>query len=119
MALQGTPRLTLAVAEHLQALPAGGSGEVAVRDVAYLFGIGDESGRELLSYHWHPSGPSRIIGPHLHVHADIQLGTAWLPKVHVPTGPVALQDVLRVLLEELGVEPIRDDWELVLESTRS
>lgn len=89
-----------------------------MRATAYLFAIGDDSGRELIAYHWHPQGPSRVTGPHLHVHADIQLGSAWLPKAHLPTGTVALQDVLRLAIEELGVEPLRDDWQAVLEASR-
>jgi hypothetical protein len=31
---------------------------------------------------------------------------------------IALQDVLMLCIEELDVEPIRDDWRLVLDQTR-
>ncbi len=56
--------------------------------------------------------------PHLHVGAEIRVGERWLPKIHIPTGPIALQDLLILAIEELGVEPIRDDWRLILDQTR-
>lgn len=119
VALRGSSQLTLAVAQHLRVHPVEDEAEgPLVRTVAYLLAVGDASGRELFAYHWHPSGPSRVTGPHLHVHAEIQIGPGWLPKVHLPTGVVELQDVLHTLIEELGVEPLRDDWQAVLDSTR-
>jgi hypothetical protein len=44
-----------------------------VEVLGYLYAIGYE-GRELVSYHWHPSGSSPITWPHMHVGANIQVG---------------------------------------------
>lgn len=42
--------------------------------------------------------------------ADVQVGTRWLGKVHLRTGPVALHDLIALSIEELGVMPLRDEW---------
>lgn len=53
-----------------------------------------------------------LIQPHLHVKpatTPIDLSAA-----HVPTGRVAIEAVVRFLLEEMGVAPQRADWDAVL-----
>ena len=87
------------------------------RFVGYLYAIGYE-GRELVSYHWHPSGNSPITRPHMHVGADVQVGDRWLGKVHLPTGAVGLEQVVALAIVELGVEPLRDDWERLIRRGR-
>jgi hypothetical protein len=42
-----------------------------------------------------------------------------LSQAHIPTGFVTLSDVVRLLIEELGVEPRRQDWRTVLETQPS
>lgn len=105
----------MSVAEQVQLLEEG-SGWTA-RVVAYFYVLAQDNS-ELLSFHWHPRGPSSVRTPHLHVGAEVRVGERWLPKVHIPTGVVALQDVLVLAIEELGVQPIRDDWRVVIDRTR-
>jgi hypothetical protein len=81
--------------------------------LGYLYAIGFE-GRELVSYHWHPSGHSPITWPHMHISANVQVGDRWLGKVHLPTGPVGLERVVALAITELGAKPLRDNWELVI-----
>ncbi|MCP9490466.1 MAG: hypothetical protein MSC31_11410 [Solirubrobacteraceae bacterium MAG38_C4-C5] len=88
------------------------------RVLAYFYVLAQED-TELLSFHWHPVGPSPVRTPHLHVGVEVRVGERWLPKVHVPTGVIALQDILLLAFEELSVEPIRDDWGMILAETRS
>jgi hypothetical protein len=116
VALRGNAGLTLSVAEHFS-LAQVTDGWSTVR-TAYFIELGQRGGDELLAFHWHPVGASRVRTPHLHVGAEVRIGSRWLPKVHVPTGAVALQDVLTLCIEELEVEPIRDDWRVVLERSR-
>lgn len=116
VALRGNAGLTLSMAEHFSLVQAT-DGWSAVR-TAYFIELGQQDGGELLAFHWHPVGASRIRTPHLHVGVDVRIGSRWLPKIHVPTGAVALQDVLALCVEELEVEPIRDDWRGVLERSR-
>ncbi len=84
----------------------------AVQLAAYEYKVLDEQERELLVYHWHPEWRSQATLAHLH------LGSALLAdsrrrrfaQRHLPTALVALEDVLWLLIEELSVQPIRDDW---------
>ena len=100
--------LTLAASQQLVAYE--GEDGWATRTVAYMYVIA-AGGSELLAFHWHPAGPSAVRTPHLHIGADVQAGALWLPKAHVPTGAVALGAVLDLLLGELGVRALCDDWQ--------
>src|SRR5690242_10594416 len=68
---------------------------------AYQYRLDDGGGKELASWHWHPSTGNRY--PHLHVPAGPIGGAA-----HMPTGRVSIESVLRVLLTDLAVKPTRD-----------
>jgi hypothetical protein len=39
-------------------------------------------------------------------------------RAHLSTGPVALEDILRLVITEFGVTPRRADWDTVLQRTR-
>lgn len=56
----------------------------------------------LFEFHFHPG--RRVEHCHVHVSAD---APNWLSlrKVHLPTGRVALEDVLLMLVTDLGVTP--------------
>lgn len=92
------------MSEQLRVLPEDGR----ACPLAYSYKI-ELHGRELLAFHWHPAGATPVRTPHLHVHAEVQVGDAWLHKAHLPTGPVSPIDVLRLLLDDFGVPPLRDD----------
>jgi hypothetical protein len=110
--LRTKPRLTLDVTEQYRVHEDADGWHVEI--VGYLYGI-EYEGRELVSYHWHPSGNSPITRPHMHVGANIQVGDRWLGKVHLPTGAVGLEQVVALAIVELGVEPLRDDWERLID----
>lgn len=110
--LRGESQIGLSVIEEYEIHQAPDGGW-QTRVVAYLYAI-EQAGSELLAYHWHPRGRSAITRPHLHVRADIKIGERWLGKVHLPTGSVELEDVVALAIEELGVEPLREDWEQLL-----
>ena len=44
--------------------------------------------------------------PHVHLGLDQGL----VAGVHFPTNRISVQDFLLLLIAELGVEPLRDDW---------
>lgn len=92
-------------------------GDIA-RVSAYALSFSDRSGIELLAWHWHPGtdfpGPDY---PHLHVSAALRPSLAAgeravlpLDKLHLPTGHVTLAAVVRMLVEEFGVQPVAADW---------
>lgn len=105
--------MTFSASEHYSITSELGTGWQVDR-VAYFYVIGRQDTGELLAYHCHPRGKSSIVVPHLHVRADIQLGERWLGKVHLPTGAIGLKDIVALAIEELGAEPLREDWELLL-----
>lgn len=83
-----------------------------VQTVGYWYEIRHAAGPMVFAYHWHPVGPSPITWPHLHLRGDVA-GISFA-KVHLPTGPITLQELLRFVIVDLNVAPRRDDWEHVL-----
>lgn len=70
---------------------------------AYRYHLLDDTGRELIGWHWHPDslGDPRLRGrPHLHVPTE-----TIDRRVHVPTGRVSVESILRLLLIDLAVPP--------------
>jgi hypothetical protein len=108
-------RLQLSVQQQYQLVeandPERGPWKVATR--AYRYELADSQGRELAGWHWHPGGSSPWRQPHLHV-AGGRFG-----ECHLPTGRVSLEEVLRLLLAELDVRPLRDDWPAVLDEVEA
>lgn len=93
---------------------------------AYWYQLLNRDGQELLAYHWHPTGVSPVTIPHVHVsNAEWTItpeGRASrvpsLSNLHLTSGHVALSDVVRLLITELGVLPRRSDWDEVLRANR-
>jgi hypothetical protein len=110
--LRGESQLGLSVIEEYDIVQTPES-DWQTRVVTYIYAI-EREGSELLAYHWHPRGKSPITDPHLHVRAHIQVGERWLGKVHLPTRAIGLENVVALAIEELGAEPLREDWELLL-----
>lgn len=88
-----------------------------VLTTGYAYAFKDTAGQELLAYHWHPEGASLVTFPHLHLGPVARVGSPPLSRAHLPTRHVAIEDVLRLGIVDLGVEPRRADWETVLAAT--
>lgn len=76
-------------------------------------------GPEVCSYQWHPVGQSPVTIPHLHIGRGATgnvttFGPRGLHRIHFPTKHIAVEDVLRLAITELGVEPRRPDWDAIL-----
>jgi hypothetical protein len=82
--------------------------------VKYHFALLTTEQREIIAFHWHPDVPGRPE-PHLHLGVASKASTL-LRQAHIPASIVTLPQVLRFAIRELGVEPIRDDWEARLAS---
>jgi hypothetical protein len=105
-------------------------GPYKVSSSFYQYIILDYGGSEILTYDWHPSGRGARFTPHLHVsvagsiHLAERNGSArqgkrtHLGSFHLPTGRVLLEDVVELLIEEFGVDPLRADWRAVLDNNR-
>lgn len=70
------------------------------------------------AYHWHPEGHNPGTAPHLHFGSGVRAAHTGLATAHLPTGYVPAQDVIWLLIDELGVAPRRPDWREVLTTTR-
>jgi hypothetical protein len=83
-----------------------------VRTLGYSYGLHDRDGRELVVYQWHATGPSPVVWPHLHLGSRLLRPELERPfgAAHLPTERVAVTAVLRAAIEDLGVEPLREDW---------
>ncbi len=95
-----------------------GAGESGFEAVSYFYALLDRSGVELIAFHWHPNSLFVApVRPHVHVSAALrprqpngERGLVPLDKRHLPTGPVSLADVVAMLIEEFGAEPLVADW---------
>lgn len=82
--------------------------KVSTKYYAHTVGTSDCLSPQLYSWEW-----STTETPHLHVHrGDPEF--RGLGKLHIPTGRVYFEDVLRFLLAEHEVVPKRSDWEEVI-----
>lgn len=92
-------------------------GERKVRTDGYAYRIRSSEDRrgEMFQWHWHPEVPGR---EHCHLHVGAVHEDRDLHKLHLPTGRVAFEEVLSLLLDEFEVHPARDDFLDVLAGTR-
>ena len=66
--LVGTSRLGLGLQQNYMIEAPEARGDLwTVRIVAYAYTMSDARQIEVLSYHWHPLGSSRMLRPHLHL----------------------------------------------------
>lgn len=88
-----------------------------VRTLMYSYKIDNWSdGHEIMAYHWHPE--ERVRYPHLHLSYGAMIGMKDLLTAHVPTGRIALEDVIQFLIESLKAMPAKEQWETRLEESR-
>ena len=115
-------QFSLKAIQHFRTVEAEGPrGPWKVQTVAYYYTFAEarRSQREIFGYHWHPQGRSAVVYPHLHLYEGAGVGEYDIPnKAHFPTGRMALEDVLRLVITHFGVRPLRGDWESVLNTTQ-
>lgn len=106
--LQDNPGLSLTLLMNYRVVRAEGErGPWKVKTTAYLYRIEGTEGEELVSYHWSPTTPGTVNYPHIHV-------SGKLKKIHFPTGRISMEEMVRLLIREFGIGPLRADWENVL-----
>lgn len=114
--LGGTSRLTLRLEQYYrigESLPPRIQWQVDV--VGYDYAIYDSDEREILLYHWHPQGHSPVATPHLHLGPGAQVSRPDVRDAHLPTGQITLSSLIRLLIEEMEVQPRRQDWDAILD----
>ena len=93
-------------------------GSWVVRLEHYAYALRDAEEAELFAYHWHPHARSWITWPHMHLGPALGQLPAMARAAHFPTGPVALRDVLDLIIRWFGVVPRQADWDRQLRETR-
>jgi len=78
----------------------------------WIYDIADQNDALIVAFHRHP-GAGRIGWPHAHAHGAHEL--ASLHKLHIPTGRLSLEAVVRFLIEDLDVVPRRTNWREILD----
>ena len=110
----GAVQLALRIVHQYRVIEAPDErGHWKVSTAGYMYSLEDLEGHELLAHHWHPADPNPIKTPHLHLGAASG-ANALSAAAHFPTGRIAVEDVIRVLIRDFGVAPRRDDWPEVL-----
>lgn len=110
--------LAMRVTQHYRVVRAEGQREPwKVKIRAYYYTL-EEDGAEILSFQWHPKGPSPIVYPHLHLGTAATVGHQQLAGAYIPTGRVPLEQFLWLLIDGFHVQHERTDWKDVLVQTR-
>jgi len=79
----------------------------------YYYSLDDGDQKEIFAYHWHPTiGP--IHFPHLHIEQGSGAKRPELFRAHLPTGRIALEDMILCTIHDFHVQPLRDDWNDIL-----
>lgn len=122
--LRGDHHLLFSVIQHFTIMKTQDPdrGPFKVRTKSYFYHIATQSREELLAYHWEPETSEGRTFPHLHVGLVSIAQDAPIPRerfhrLHIPTGRVSLESVIRLLIEEFGVVPQKDDWREILDDT--
>jgi hypothetical protein len=95
-----------------------------VRPARYAYELLGREDRELVVFHWRPLGRSRVTSPHAHISGARPIPLAQRPSgdlpapldlnnAHIPTGMIQIEEVLLMLIRDLGVQPIDRNWERI------
>jgi hypothetical protein len=86
-----------------------------VSTAEYVYEVADERDDLIAAWHWHPATveqEDRAHWPHVHAYGDRE--TMTLHKLHLPTGRVSIEALVRFLIDDLDVTPRRTDWRAII-----
>jgi hypothetical protein len=118
--LNGRPDLYLSFIQQYEIVKDPKNGPFRITTRYYSYAVETQDAHEIVGYHWHPDGVSPVKFPHLHLGPAARIGMEELHrKAHLPTGRVAFEDVVELLIGTFGVEPDRGLWQEIVGKTRS
>jgi hypothetical protein len=118
VALSGKSNLSLSLLHQYRLVEDEGErGPWKATTAAYFYAVEDREGKEVIAFHWHPHVAGTTT-PHLHMKTMQHPDVPDLGKAHIPTGRISLEQVLRLLLADLGVEPRREKWREILDEAQ-
>jgi len=114
------PPIFLSAIQQYELVPdsrfARGEWKASTRGYAYtLFDQSDRGQIKALAWHWHP-GSGTSDEPHMHVYRDGEIGGNALDRLHFPSERIAFEAIVQFLITELGVAPLREDWQVLITS---
>lgn len=94
-------------------------GRHRLRTVSYRYTLTPEGAREPLlrwEYEKVPGGGGRYCRHHRQGGVPLQFGRAEVPlnELHLPTGFVTIEEILRFCIVDLGVRYLSEDWHEIL-----
>jgi len=105
--------LSIRVTQHYRIVKASlDRGPWKVQTAAYSYTLETLAAHEIVAYHWHPDAPGPSF-PHLHIGFAAGTIRDELQKAHCPTGRIALEQFLRLVIEEFGITA-KKGWSDVL-----
>jgi hypothetical protein len=116
-------RIALNLIQQYRVIPTDNQerGAWKVQTVGYFYTLLEPTPPhdEIVAYHWHPESRSAVRYPHFHISSGSSVRRADIRKAHFPTGRIAIEQVLRLVITEFDVQPLRNDWESVLNQMQS
>ncbi len=101
-------------------------GEWKVQTLAYTYNVKvapkklrEGESPDVIMWHWQPHRSPEHASPHTHPPTSHRLFGLSLPDLHVPTGRVSFEEIIRFLIGEVRVLPLDEDWPKVLDRTES
>lgn len=88
--------------------------KVKTDSYAYHVRVSEDPEGELFAWHWHPG-----VREGCHLHIGARQRSRALQKLHVPTGRLSFEEVLRFLIDELEVVPTRTDFDATLSDSQA
>lgn len=83
------------------------NGGYAAEPFEYIYTL-TSKGSAIAGFHWHPSSSSRVSHPHVHLYVSPSHA-----RLHIPTGPLRIEDVLLYAVGELGASPVNGNWDRI------
>jgi hypothetical protein len=102
--------LLLDISQYFRIMDNKDSGECAVKTESYTYEILDYvTHKDIFCFHWEPH--SKVQYPHMHLgFAAKGHGLPIDNKAHIPSGRVAIEDLVAFLISDMGVKPLKSDW---------
>jgi len=97
--------------------PADPRGPYKIQIVEYFYDLRSDDHTELLTFHWTPEaeGDGVVTFPHLHagsaiIAQDAPIRPRDFHKIHIPTGRVSVEAIIRLAITEFGAIPLKRNW---------
>lgn len=92
-----------------------GYGPFRVTTRGYDYSVRKADGTAVIDYHWHPTGKSNEVRPHIHIgSSQLRQDSILSNKHHLLCGRITFEAVIRNLIHQ-DVTPQFDDWSDLLD----